>query len=234
MPFDLRMRDALVSQDCLYTLVLKAPDGSWTPRVIGSIVEYLYAPDDPEAVIEKMADPATKIVSLTVTEGGYNFSPVTGEFDADEPAGGRRPRAGGGAADGVRPGHRGAGPSPRPRRGAVHGHVLRQHPGQRPHRAARCSPRTPGSRARRPATRGWATGWPRTSRSRTRWSTGSPRSPPTTTGRRSRERFGIDDAWPVVCEPFTQWVLEDHFTAGPAAVRGGRASRWCPTSSRTS
>jgi mannitol 2-dehydrogenase len=47
MPFDLRMRDALVSQDCLYTLVLKAPDGSWTPQVIGSIVEYLYAPDDP-------------------------------------------------------------------------------------------------------------------------------------------------------------------------------------------
>jgi mannitol 2-dehydrogenase len=28
------------------------------------------------------------------------------------------------------------------------------------------------------------------------------------------ETFGVDDAWPVVCEPFTQWVLEDHFTAG--------------------
>ena len=49
--------------------------------MIGSIVEYLLAPDDPEAVIEKMADPATRIVSLTVTEGGYNFHPVTGEFD---------------------------------------------------------------------------------------------------------------------------------------------------------
>ncbi len=42
------------------------PAGGWSPRVIGSIVEYLYAPDDPEAVIEKMADPATRIVSLTV------------------------------------------------------------------------------------------------------------------------------------------------------------------------
>ena len=49
-------------------------------------MQYLYAPDDPEAVIEKMADPATRIVSLTVTEGGYNFHPVTGEFDDTNPA----------------------------------------------------------------------------------------------------------------------------------------------------
>src|SRR5215212_8134522 len=86
MPFDLRMRDAMEAQDCLYTLVQKDPGGGWTPRVIGSIVEYRYAPDDTEAVIEKMADPATRIVSLTVTEGGYNLHPVTGEFDAENPA----------------------------------------------------------------------------------------------------------------------------------------------------
>src|ERR1700754_3261596 len=55
MPFDQRMRDAMQAQDCLYTLVLKSPDGTYEPRVIGSIVEYLYAPDDPDAVIEKMA-----------------------------------------------------------------------------------------------------------------------------------------------------------------------------------
>ena len=66
--------------------MLKDPSGGWEPEIIGSIVEYLYAPDDPEAVIEKMADPATRIVSLTVTEGGYNFHPVTGEFDAENPA----------------------------------------------------------------------------------------------------------------------------------------------------
>jgi mannitol 2-dehydrogenase len=52
MPFDLKIRDALVSQDCLYTLVLKDPQGGWAPKVIGSIVKYLYAPDDPDAVIE--------------------------------------------------------------------------------------------------------------------------------------------------------------------------------------
>ena len=86
MPFDLKMKEAMQTQDCLYTLVEKASDGSWEPRVIGSIVQYLYAPDDPDAVIEKMADPTTRIVSLTVTEGGYNFHPVTGEFDDTNPA----------------------------------------------------------------------------------------------------------------------------------------------------
>ena len=86
MPSDARMKKIMDDQDCLYTLVLRDADGSWEPRVIGSIVEYLFAPDDPEAAVEKMADPATRIVSLTVTEGGYNFHPVTGEFDADNPA----------------------------------------------------------------------------------------------------------------------------------------------------
>ncbi len=85
MPFDLKMREAMEAQDCLYTLVQKDPAGGWEPKVIGSIVEYLYAPDDPDAVIEKMADPAVRIVSLTITEGGYNFHPVTGEFDAENP-----------------------------------------------------------------------------------------------------------------------------------------------------
>ena len=71
LPARRAMRDVLAEQDCLYTLVVKHPDGTLEPRVIGSIVDYLFAPDDPEAVLEKMADPATRIVSLTVTEGGY-------------------------------------------------------------------------------------------------------------------------------------------------------------------
>jgi mannitol 2-dehydrogenase len=53
--------------------------------VIGSIVEYLFAPDDPEAVIEKMAAESTRIVSLTITEGGYNINDATGEFDEASP-----------------------------------------------------------------------------------------------------------------------------------------------------
>jgi hypothetical protein len=85
LPGDVRMRQVLDAQDGLYTLVLKHNDGTWEPRVIGSIVQYLYAPDDPEAVIETMAAPATKIISLTITEGGYNISDTTEEFDKDNP-----------------------------------------------------------------------------------------------------------------------------------------------------
>src|SRR4051794_29574116 len=66
LPHDARMRDVMASQNCRYSLVEKAPDGSQAVTVIGSIIEYLFAPDDPDAVIEKMADEQTKIVSLTI------------------------------------------------------------------------------------------------------------------------------------------------------------------------
>ena len=83
---DRRMRDVMAEQDCLYTLVLKHPDGRRESSIIGSIIEYIFAPDDPQVLLEKLANPDTKIVSLTITEGGYNFDRVTGEFMADTPA----------------------------------------------------------------------------------------------------------------------------------------------------
>src|SRR4051794_17900453 len=83
---DRRMAEVLHAQDCLYTLVVKDPDGTMHPRVIGSIVDYLFAPDDPEAVLRLMADPRTRIVSLTITEGGYLVNQSTGEFDAPDPS----------------------------------------------------------------------------------------------------------------------------------------------------
>src|SRR4051812_3075479 len=70
---DRAVRDALRAQDTLYTLVTSAPDGTSVARVIGSIHEYLYAPDDPNAVLDRLADPGTRIVSLTITEGGYSI-----------------------------------------------------------------------------------------------------------------------------------------------------------------
>ena len=82
-PADAAMKRALVPQDGLYTLVVKHPDGRLEPRVIGSIIEYLYAPDAPEPVLERLTAEQTRIVSLTITEGGYNFNQVTGEFIAD-------------------------------------------------------------------------------------------------------------------------------------------------------
>ena len=82
---DLKMYETLAEQDGLYSLVVKGPDGNLSVRVVGSIVEYLYAPADPTYVISKMADPSVKIISLTITEGGYNYDASTGEFLFSEP-----------------------------------------------------------------------------------------------------------------------------------------------------
>ncbi len=133
MPFDLKMKEAMHSSGLSLHLGRESSDGSWEPRIIGSIVQYLYAPDDPEAVIEKMADPATRIVSLTVTEGGYNFHPVTGEFDDTNPAVQGGPGTRSSPGHHVRSDHRGSGTPPLARHRALHGDVLRQHPGQWPH-----------------------------------------------------------------------------------------------------
>ena len=86
MPVDRAMAEALGPQDGLYTLVVKHADGRLEPRVVGSIVGYLYAPDTPGAVLDALSAPATRIVSLTITEGGYNFNQVTHEFVGDDPA----------------------------------------------------------------------------------------------------------------------------------------------------
>ena len=82
---DRNMANVLKKQDCLYTLVTQHPGGKVESEVIGSITEYLLAVDNPQLVIDKMAHPNTKIVSLTITEGGYNFNPNTGEFDFKNP-----------------------------------------------------------------------------------------------------------------------------------------------------
>src|ERR1700750_1675846 len=65
LPGDRKMADVMADQDCLYTLISMNPDGSRDARVIGSIVDYLYAPDDPEAVIELFTAPTTRSLSPT-------------------------------------------------------------------------------------------------------------------------------------------------------------------------
>jgi mannitol 2-dehydrogenase len=216
MPQDRKMKQALQAQDGLYTLVLKHSDGRYEPRVIGSIVEYLFAPDDPEAVIEKMVAESTRIVSLTVTEGGYNISDLTGEFDADNP-------------DVIRDLEPGAIPrttfaliiealSRREKHGIApftvmscdnlegNGHLTR--------RAF-----TAFARLRDLELGDWVERQVRFPNSMVDRIT-----PVTTDADRAaiRERFGIDDLWPVVCEPYSQWVLQDTFTDGrPAYEQAG-------------
>ena len=82
---DAQMRDVMHQQDCLFTLVVRHPDGSLEPRVVGSVLEYLYGPDDFARILERLDDPAVRIVTLTVTEGGYLKNPATGAFDAENP-----------------------------------------------------------------------------------------------------------------------------------------------------
>ena len=82
---DRKMANILKKQDCLYTLVTQHPDGKIESEVVGSMTEYLLAVDTPQLVIDKMAHPDTKIVSLTITEGGYNFNPITGDFNFENP-----------------------------------------------------------------------------------------------------------------------------------------------------
>ena len=82
-------RDALAPQGGLYTLALRdaAPDG--TPRealqVIGALMQVLVAPDDPRAVLQRIAHADTRIVSLTVTEKGYHHDPATGALRLQDP-----------------------------------------------------------------------------------------------------------------------------------------------------
>ena len=80
---DARMRDVLDAQDGLYTLLTKHPDGTTEGQVIGSITDYVLATDDGQAAVARLAHPDTRIVSLTITEGGYNVVEATGDFDFD-------------------------------------------------------------------------------------------------------------------------------------------------------
>lgn len=78
--------EAYKAQDCLYSVTESAPDGTDAVRIVGAMVEYLHAPADPEAVLMRLAHPDTAIVSLTITEGGYNLDETTGAFLLTTPA----------------------------------------------------------------------------------------------------------------------------------------------------
>jgi mannitol 2-dehydrogenase len=208
LPADRGMQQALDAQDGLYTLVLKHSDGTYEPRVIGSIVEYLFAPDDPEAVIEKMAATSTRIVSLTITEGGYNISDLTGEFDVTNPD----------VIADLQPGA-----VPRTAFGLITEALWRRRKhGRTPFTVMSCDNLqenghltrrvfTAFARLRDPELGDWVESEVRFPNSMVDRIT-----PVTTDADRAEvaERFGIEDRWPVVCEPYTQWVLEDTFPAG--------------------
>lgn len=208
MPGDKRMQQALALQDHLYTLIVKHPDGQYEPTVIGSMVNYLFAPENPEAVIEQMADPVIRIVSLTVTEGGYNFHPVTGEFNLENPQV---------RDDLTHP------TQPSTSFGlVVEALVRRRERGVAPFTVMSCD----NIQSNGDVAKQMFTAYARARDSELGdWLAAEVAFPnamvdritPVTADADIEElaqRFDIEDAWPVVCEPFTQWVLEGHFPLG--------------------
>ena len=190
LPADRKMADVMAAQDGLYTLLIENPDGSRQARVIGSIVDYRYAPEDPEAVVELLAAPSTRIIELTITEGGYNIDNLGDGVSVF-----------GLVADSLaRRRDRGI-PSPTivscdniegngdVARQAFTTYAERMHPGLGEWIAA--NTRFPNSMVDRI-------------------------TPVTSSDMIAvlRDEFGVEDRWPVVSEPFTSWVLEDDFADG--------------------
>ncbi|WP_406462138.1 mannitol dehydrogenase family protein [Streptomyces sp. NBC_01622] len=210
MPTDQVMSEVLSRQDNLYTLVTRATNGEREAQVIGSIVRCLYAPDQPDDVLDVLVDERTRIVSLTITEGGYNLDPVTGRFDPTTPD----------VAQDLR---REPGQAPR----TVFGYVieaLRRHweAGRPPFTIMSCDNIPANGDIARTAFSAFAALVDAELGERVQSEVAFPSSmvdritPITTPGDIAEliEVYGIDDAWPVISEPFAQWVLEDVFPTG--------------------
>ncbi len=198
LPGDRAMKAALDPQDGLYTVLERHGDGAQEVRVVGSIVELLLAVDDPEAVVERMASPSIRIVSLTITEGGYAVHP------------GQAPGAG-------------SGETPWTAFGLICEALRRRRERDLPpFTVLSCDNLEANGRLTRDRLTAFATerdpdlgDWiarevpfPSSMVDRI--------TPATTDADRAElaERHGIEDRWPVVCEPFRQWVVEDAFSAG--------------------
>lgn len=208
MPGDERLRVALAGQDYLTTVVEQSAEVS-SARVTGPLKDFLPVADS-AAIIAGLADPAIKIVSLTVTEGGY-FLDADGHFDPSSPAI---------AADAAAP------QAPKTVFGLIAAALARRRAeGIAPFTVMSCDNIPHNGVVARSAVAGLArmsdpaladfiegeVAFPNAMVDRITPATGERER------RLAAELFDIDDAWPVFCEDFTQWVLEDTFTAGRPA-----------------
>ncbi len=189
LPADRRMADVMAAQDGLYTLLALRADGGREARVIGSIIEYRFAPDDPEGVVELIAAPSTRIVSLTITEGGYTIDEAGPDsvFGLVTAALARRKERGL--------------PSP-----TIVSCDNIEGNGDIAHKAF-----TAYAERTHPGLAEWMTEHTRFPNSMV------DRITPATTPEvieTVASDFGVEDQWPVAAEPFTAWVLEDHFSDG--------------------
>jgi fructuronate reductase len=200
-------RDALAPQDGLYTLAVRSGEGT-DHRVIGSVLATDVARENPGHLIARLANPATRIVSLTVTEKGYCHTPRTGDLDEAHPDivhdlhNPGTPRSAIGFLVAALARRRIAGEAPftvlscdnLAANGRTVGRIVTQFAGLRSHNLAK-----------------WIeaeVAFPSTMVDRI--------VPETTDADRAAvsAALGMTDAWPVITEPFTQWIVEDRFPAG--------------------
>ncbi|EJM99981.1 mannitol dehydrogenase family protein [Phyllobacterium sp. YR531] len=203
-------RDALVPQDGLYTVATRSGNGD-SFRIIGSISRVLVAPENPQAVLGAMVDPAVRVVSLTVTEKGYCYSPASAALDEEHP-------------DII---HDLANPAaPRSAIGyIVEALVRRRSDGTEPFTLLSCDNLPANGRTLQRVVTRFAelrdpelaeyiltnVAFPSTMVDRI--------VPATTDADRATivAATGLVDSWPIMTEPFSQWVVEDHFPAGRPA-----------------
>jgi mannitol 2-dehydrogenase len=210
LEWDQKMRDALQSQDCLYTLVERSAAGD-RARVIGSIRQYLYAPDDRQAVINALAAPECRIVTLTITEGGYYYIEGSGEFDENHPT----------IQHDLQHPDQPIG---------TYGFLIaaldrRRQQGLAPFTILSCDNLQGNGNIARKMVTAFAELRDPTLATWIRETVTFPNcmvdriTPATTDADRAMvsEQFGIEDGFPVVTEPFIQWVIEDRFCAGRPA-----------------
>jgi mannitol 2-dehydrogenase len=204
------MRRELAAQDWLSTVVEQEADAS-AAHVIGPMVDFV-PPGDRAALLARMADPAIRIVSLTITEGGYYVDPATQAFDAAHP-------------DIVRDARDPADPR------TVFGLILaglarRRQAGLAPFTVMSCDNIRGNGNVTRATLAGLAEmfdpGLARFVRGEVAFPNGMVDRITPATSERERtklaEDFGIADQRPVFCEAFRQWVLEDHFPTGRPAL----------------
>ncbi|EIM28388.1 mannitol dehydrogenase family protein [Microvirga lotononidis] len=208
---DEAMRRALAPQDWLTTVIELEP-GANKARVSGSMADFVPVGEDARAIVEALDNPALRIVSLTVTEGGYCIDPATGTFNPEHP----EIRYDAAHLD-----------APKGVFGALVAALRRRRErGVTPFTVMSCDNIPHNGRVTLDAVAGLADLVDPALASYIRDNVAFPNSmvdriTPATTDRERAilsERFGIQDNWPVFCEPFRQWVLEDNFPGGRPAL----------------
>ncbi len=205
-PADGAMRERLLAQDGLTTLIELGPDGR-AAEVCGSMIDFLPVEDGHAALIARMADPAIRIVSLTVTEGGYFLDPATGTFDPDhtdiqhDAAHPQRPRTAFGAIVAALAARQAAGTGP---------FTVQSCDNLRGNGAITRAAIVGLARLSDPALAAWIDGAVTFPNSMVDCIV--PATDPATIAEAAA--FGIRDAAPVAHEDFRQWVSEDAFCAG--------------------